>query len=424
MFSRLIIAVAALTITAAPILAQPIVLDDPQFGSGSISGDPAQNLVFLDLTVTEGISLAAIQTGLQPGGTYEGWRYATRGEVAAFINSFGGWFHPISDQTEQYAQTGVVARTILEDFIGITEEVTFFGYDYILGTGYLENGNAIRIQFTGSKDPEESVFFFISPDTKEPPFPLSPPNTGHWLVRDVEAPAPTYQGTLADAGTPVDADADFRVTLVSGFGVMLETIEHTQVPVTDGLFTIPLSFDPTLFETPGAALRIEVRAPSGAGDYETITPDQPISPAPIAVFAQRAGQSETADFATSAASADSANVASTLSNQESRPLTLFAGTEIYGAGYLPPTATRIGNTVTLNGLVRDVGNLSFPTGNTFAILDEGMRPNGRLIFLQASSAGAYRIDVKTDGTLSFQGAPGVGGSIDWVSLDGISFPIE
>ena len=142
------------------------------------------------------------------------------------------------------------------------------------------------------------------------------------------------------------------------------------------------------------------------------------------MFAQRAGQSETADFATSAASADSANVASTLSNQESRPLTLFAGTEIYGAGYLPPTATRIGNTVTLNGLVRDVGNLSFPTGNTFAILDEGMRPNGRLIFLQASSAGAYRIDVKTDGTLSFQGAPGVGGSIDWVSLDGISFPIE
>jgi hypothetical protein len=415
MFSRIISASAVLILATHLLHAQPVIGDDPEFGAGSITVDPSQNLVFLDLTVTKDIPFATMQTELLPGGAYERWRYATPGEIAALANSFG-WTPPITNPTET---AGILVNysTVAQDIvnaIGITS-IGFADSEYAYG--FLQDEDSISISWRQRLSNSSLYTYTPVPDIES--FDL-----GHWLVRDLPTQTPTYQGTLADMGTPVDSDADFRVSLVTQFGIALETIEHTQVHVTDGLFTIPLSFDPTLFETPGAALRIEVRAPSGAGDYETITPDQPISPAPIAVFAQRAGHSEIADFATSAASADSANVASALSNQESRPLTLLAGTEIYGVGYLPPTATRIGNTVTLNGLVRDVGNLSFPAGNAFAILDEGMRPNGRLIFLQASSAGAYRIDVKTDGTLSFQGAPGVGGSIDWVSLDGISFPIE
>ncbi|MEQ9206867.1 MAG: hypothetical protein RLN78_05840 [Phycisphaerales bacterium] len=397
MFSRIISASAVLILATHLLHAQPVIGDDPEFGAGSITVDPSQNLVFLDLTVTKDIPFATMQTELLPGGAYERWRYATPGEVAALANSFG-WTPPITNPTDT-AGILVNSSTVAQDIVNAIG-ITSIGFlDSELAFGFLQDEDAIFISWRQRLSNSSLYTYSPIPDIES--FDL-----GHWLVRDLPTQTPTYQGTLAEMGTPVDSDADFRVSLVTQFGIALETIEHTQVPVTDGLFTIPLSFDPTLFETPGAALRIEVRAPSGAGDYETISPDQPISPAPSAVFAQRAA------------------VASALSNQESRPLTLFAGTEIYGAGYLPPTATRIGNTVTLNGLVRYVGNSDIPAGTTFAILDEGMRPNGRLVFLQASSAGAYRIDVKTDGTLSFQGAPGVGSSIDWVSLDGISFTLD
>ncbi|MEM1329431.1 MAG: hypothetical protein AAGG07_02600 [Planctomycetota bacterium] len=433
-----------LALAATPAIAQPVVGSDPRFGSGAITGDPSQNLVFLDLTVTEGISLAAMKTELLPGGAYERWRYATPSEVAAFINSFG-WSPPISGPSlGEVLVAGSTGRTIVEDYIGVTFE-TFDGLPS--ATGYLENGNVIRIGFEIGFGPV-STFNLFSP--------VSSADTGHWLVRDVVPNAPTYQGTLAESGTPFDGVADFRATLTSRFGVPLETIEHAGVAVFGGLFKIPLSFDSALFESPGATLRIEVRAPSGVGEYQALTPDQPVSPAPSAVFAQNASladfalnadtaasaaaamvamhadsaetaniaaSADTATLASNALNADSADVAMSLSNEASVPLPLSAGTEPYGAGYSSPVVTRIGNLVVLNGLVRDVG-ISNAEGTVFATLPAGFRPTARLLFLQASSGGVYRVDVLPSGELQFLGAPGVGGAIDWVSLDGISFRIE
>ncbi|MEM1329433.1 MAG: hypothetical protein AAGG07_02610 [Planctomycetota bacterium] len=423
--------VAAVAIIASPAIAQPVVGSDPQFGPGSITIDPDQTLDFLDLTVTNGISLAAMQTQLMSGGTYEGWRYATRGEIVSLINSLG-WPSTLSDQQESDSFLDDNARPILEDFIGVTDAFDFFGDDYILGTGYLENGNAIRITWGEAKG-GESYFDYITPESQfAPEFQFNPANTGHWLVRTTRSSPPTYQGTLGESGTPFDGTADFRATLLSGGGAPLETIEHTEVSVANGLFTIPLSFDPALFETSGAMLRMEVRAPSGVGDYEAVTPDQPLSPAPSAVFAERAALADvainastamTAETALNADAADAADVALALSNEASVALPLSAGAEPYGVGYRGPVVSRSGNLVVLNGLVRDVG-ISNTIGTTFATLPAGFRPTARLLFFQASSAGMYRVDIQTNGQIQFQGAPGVGGEIDWISLDGVSFTLE
>ncbi|MEM1329432.1 MAG: hypothetical protein AAGG07_02605 [Planctomycetota bacterium] len=394
--------VAAVTIIASPAIAQPVVGSDPQFGPGSITGDPSQNLEILDLTVTAGVSVATMQTELLPGGTYEGWRYATLNEVVAFVNSFG-WSPPITDAFEFNEVDGLLARTILDDFIGVLDSGPF---GVQITTGYLQDESVVQLGY--SPFGAEQSFFASFPGDSD--F-IGSEVKGHWLVRDVEPNVPMYQGILAESGVPFDGDADFRVTLSSGFRLPLETIEHSQVSVANGLFTIPLSFSLALFENTGATLRIDVRAPAGTGDFEPLTPDQPVSLAPIAIYAL------------TAKSADFAAAAGTLTSDAAVPLQLVIGTEPYGVGYRSPVVSRSGNQVILNGLVRDVG-ISNEPGRGFAILPEGFRPTARLLFLQASSAGVYRIDVLPDGQLQFQGAPGVGGLIDWVSLDGISFTLE
>jgi len=394
-------AVCSLLAVASTAIAQPIVVDNPSFGPGSITFDPSQNLAFLDLTVTSNLSHAAMQTELMPGGAYEDWRYATRSEVVAFVNSFG-WSPPLSDQTQGAQIDGPIGRTIIDDYIGLTGAINGISDS---AAGFLENEDAIWIWFYEDFGLQFSGFNLIGVGT------LGSFNAGHWLVRESTPSYPTYQGRLAESGTVVDGDADFRATLFSRWGFPLETIEHTNVPVLDGLFTVPLSFDPALFEIPDAMLRFEVRAPSGVGAYEAVNADQPLSPAPNAMFARRAS------------TADSADVAMTLNNETTIALPLNAGTAPYGVGYSDPIVTRSGNLVVLNGLVGDTGISNDPE-TAFATLPAGFRPNARLLFLQASSAGIYRVDVLPSGDIVFQDAPGVGGPMDWVSLDGISFPIE
>ena len=92
-------AICSILAVASTAIAQPVVVDNPSFGPGSITFDPSQNLAFLDLTVTSNLSHAAMQTELMPGGAYAGWRDATRSEVVAFVNSFG-WSPALSDQTQ------------------------------------------------------------------------------------------------------------------------------------------------------------------------------------------------------------------------------------------------------------------------------------------------------------------------------------
>ncbi len=98
----------------------------------------------------------------------------------------------------------------------------------------------------------------------------------------------TYSGELTQNGSPVNGNADFLFTLYDA------PVGGNQIGVTQSLpnralaggrFTVDLDFGAGAFVGQGRWLEIAVRAPAGSGSYFTLSPRQPISPAPYALFA-------------------------------------------------------------------------------------------------------------------------------------------
>ncbi len=98
----------------------------------------------------------------------------------------------------------------------------------------------------------------------------------------------TYQGRLNDTNGPVDGLYDFSFALfpVSIGGSQIGTsVARTFVPVTNGLFTIPLEFtDANSFSGADRWLEIAVH-PSGVGTNITLSPRQQVTAAPYAIRA-------------------------------------------------------------------------------------------------------------------------------------------
>lgn len=94
------------------------------------------------------------------------------------------------------------------------------------------------------------------------------------------------------------------------------------------------------------------------------------------------------------------------------PLVLASGVEPHPS-YLVPSYVVRGDTVYLTGVARRGS-----TCGVLATLPESVRPRGRLVFGASQVSQQARVDVLTDGTVRcVSGA----GSVDWVSLDGISY---
>ena len=97
----------------------------------------------------------------------------------------------------------------------------------------------------------------------------------------------SYQGQLKDGGVPVDGNYDFEFKLydsASGGSQVGSTRQKTNVPVTDGIFTVELDFGPAAFEGESRWLEIQVR-PAGTGSYTGLGPRQHITPTPYAMHA-------------------------------------------------------------------------------------------------------------------------------------------
>jgi hypothetical protein len=100
----------------------------------------------------------------------------------------------------------------------------------------------------------------------------------------------TYQGSLNDGGVPANGSYDFTFRMYNALlagNVTSGPISATLV-LNNGLFTVPLDFGPTAFNGEALWLSITVRR-AGVGNYTTLTPRQPITPAPYASFAATAG---------------------------------------------------------------------------------------------------------------------------------------
>jgi hypothetical protein len=94
-----------------------------------------------------------------------------------------------------------------------------------------------------------------------------------------------YQGVLRSHNNPVSGTCDFQFSLwdsASGGSQVGATWSQVGVPVTRGLFTVPLDFGAAPFQGANRYLEVAVRCPAGSGAYTTLSPRQAITPAPYA----------------------------------------------------------------------------------------------------------------------------------------------
>lgn len=98
----------------------------------------------------------------------------------------------------------------------------------------------------------------------------------------------TYQGRLTDAGQAVDGTCDLRFRLYNAAveGVQVGSTQTVAaVAVAGGLFTLQLDFGAAAFDGQARWLEMEVRCPAGSGSYTLLSPRQPLTAAPYALYA-------------------------------------------------------------------------------------------------------------------------------------------
>lgn len=111
------------------------------------------------------------------------------------------------------------------------------------------------------------------------------------------AAAITYQGRLTNGAQAADGEYDFLFVLYNaetggsqiGIGLSVE-----DVLVEQGLFTTQLDFGPDAFGADPRWVQISVRPGASSGSYVTLTPRQPVTAAPVALYALAGGYWEAA----------------------------------------------------------------------------------------------------------------------------------
>ena len=100
-----------------------------------------------------------------------------------------------------------------------------------------------------------------------------------------------YQGQLMQSGQAANGNYDFRLFLYnseSGGSQVGNTVTVASVAVASGVFQLRPDFGPGVFEGAPRWIEIQVRS-AGVGSYSTLSPRQPVTPAPYAIYAARVG---------------------------------------------------------------------------------------------------------------------------------------
>lgn len=107
----------------------------------------------------------------------------------------------------------------------------------------------------------------------------------------------TYQGKLTDGGQLANGIFDFRFAIYDSPGdgaPVAGPITNSAVGVSNGLFTTTLDFGPGVFTGEARWLEIGVRTNGSPSDFTVLTPRQPLTPVPHALFAPAAGTAHAA----------------------------------------------------------------------------------------------------------------------------------
>ncbi len=101
----------------------------------------------------------------------------------------------------------------------------------------------------------------------------------------------TYQGRLQDGGSLANGAYDIQFALydaASGGAQVGATVTANDVPVSNGLFTVSLDFGASVFTGDARWLEMRVRPGASSGGYTTLTPRQPVTATPYALYAKTA----------------------------------------------------------------------------------------------------------------------------------------
>lgn len=109
-----------------------------------------------------------------------------------------------------------------------------------------------------------------------------------------------YQGQVKMNGEPINGNADLRFTLYDAVGAGIPpvggaaigaAVTRLNVPVSNGLFSVELTFAAAAFAGEARWLHIEVRHPAGGGAYVALSPRQPVKATPYALYSLQSGDS-------------------------------------------------------------------------------------------------------------------------------------
>ncbi|MFH1747889.1 MAG: hypothetical protein ABIG44_12715 [Planctomycetota bacterium] len=98
----------------------------------------------------------------------------------------------------------------------------------------------------------------------------------------------TYQGQLKEAGAPASGDYDFRFQLYDAETGGLQIGNDYTVddwPISNGLFTVPVDFGAAAFGSEARWLEVAVRSGVPGESYTVLSPRQPVTAAPVALYA-------------------------------------------------------------------------------------------------------------------------------------------
>jgi hypothetical protein len=140
----------------------------------------------------------------------------------------------------------------------------------------------------------------------------------------------TYNGLLSDSGNPANGSYDLSFTLCNAAtgGTVCGTLTNTATGVSNGLFAVTLDFG-GVFNGSDHWLEIAART-NGGGAFATLSPRQPVLPAPYAIYSAIAGSAATAVAANTANAVAATNLSGTVPAGQLGSGSAGAGTALYG----------------------------------------------------------------------------------------------
>ncbi|CAN5441275.1 hypothetical protein BH10ACI2_BH10ACI2_24800 [soil metagenome] len=121
--------------------------------------------------------------------------------------------------------------------------------------------------------------------------------SGAWRI-EAQNSAFTFQGKLADAGSPANGQYDLQINLYDALtgGTLLGTLTLDNVVVNQGIFGVRLDYGTDVFTSnAGRYLEIGVRPGVSTGGFTTISPRQELTASPYSIEAGHANRAQTAD---------------------------------------------------------------------------------------------------------------------------------